>query len=463
MTAPRNPERAAAFAVLAAMALAVTDAGIVNVALPSFARAFGANAADAVLVVGAYQAALLIGLLPCAHIAERIGYRTLFKAGIALFCGAALLSASASSLWLLIAARFIQGLGGAAIMALGIALLRVALGDDRLGSAIAWNALTVAICSAAGPAIGAVILSVASWQWLFLVTLPIGAAAFVAARTLPDDTATRHRIDPPAIGLYAATVLLLLLGTRMLATHTFEALLLAASGIACLLCLLRIQRTRVAPLLPVDLLGRRSFALQVGASVCCFIGQSIGLVSLPFYVQSVLGSEPLVTGLVITCWPVAVAVTSTVANRAKRPPPTAIQCVAGSGTLAAGLLLSATVTPHSDVIRLAAGASLCGVGFGLFQLANNRALFVSAPMARAAAAGGMQGTARLAGQTTGTLFASLIFAATAPALGPRAAMLVGAGFALLAVLISANTGHMPPLRRNSQAGTCPTNAQENVV
>ena len=441
----RSPhkERIVVFAVLAAMALAVIDAGIVNVALPSLALAFDAAPSHVILVVTAYQVALLIGLLPSAHIAERVGYRTLFVGGIALFCGTALLCANAPTLWLLITARFLQGLGGAAIMALGVALMRIALGDERLGAAIAWNALTVATCSAAGPAVGALILLFAPWRWLFIAALPLGAIALVAARALPDDTPTRKHIDRSGIAMYAATVLLFLSGAKTAGTYAGAAWGFAAAAVACLLWLASRSRKQEAPLVPFDLLERQPFALQIGAATCLFIGQSIGLVALPFYVQAVLGRGPLVVGLVVTCWPLAVAIASMTANRMKRRPGTAAQCVLGSVVLAAGLLLSATVTPQSDVVRLAIGAGLCGVGFGLFQLANNKALFFSAPISRAAITGGMQGTARLAGQVTGTVIVSLIFSSWALDLAPRFALFTGAGFALAAALISAWAGRLP--------------------
>src|SRR5690606_3436668 len=137
-----------------------------------------------------------------AHVAERFGYRRLFAGGLALFSTASLLCALAPTLPLLVAARFAQGLGGAAIMSLGIALLRVALGPERLGAAIGWNALTVALCSAAAPIAGALILSIAAWPWLFLVNLPVSAIALIAARRLPEVAPTRHMVDVTGMALH---------------------------------------------------------------------------------------------------------------------------------------------------------------------------------------------------------------------------------------------------------------------
>lgn len=432
-------QRSATLAILSAMAAAVLDSGMVNVALPVLSARFQATPSDTILVISAYQAALLIGLLPSAHIADRFGPRRIFTGGIALFCGGSVLCALAPSLSLLVAARALQGLGAAAVMALGVALLRAALGSDRLGSAIAWNALTVALSSAAGPTIGVMILSIASWPWLFLASLPLGAAALLAARALPKCPATGAIIDTPAILLHAATVILFVVAARVAATHGAVAIILAGSAVPLLALLVRRARGQKAPMLPTDLLGRRSFALQAGASVCFFIGQSLGLVALPFHLQLTHSHDLLVIGLVVTCWPVGVAATSLVTTRVRGFDP-ATQCAAGGAILAAGLLLSASLPPQAGMIPLAVGAALCGVGFGLFQLANNRALFLAASFERAPAAGGMQGSARLTGQMTGTLIMALVFAWGHGLSAPRAGLAIGALFALAAALIAAWSG-----------------------
>jgi DHA2 family multidrug resistance protein-like MFS transporter len=111
-------------AVLGAVVLAVLDAAIVNVALPTIAQSLRVSAGDSVWIVTAYQAALVMGLLPCAALGESLGYRRVFTGGVVLFTVASALCAFAPSLRWLVAARLLQGFGGAAVMALAIALLR---------------------------------------------------------------------------------------------------------------------------------------------------------------------------------------------------------------------------------------------------------------------------------------------------------------------------------------------------
>ncbi len=166
--------------VLAAMVLVVLDAAIANVALPTIARSLSVTPAMSIWVITSYQTALLMALLPCAALGESIGYRRVFTGGVALFMGASVLCALSPSLFWLVAARLLQGLGGAAVMSLGVALLRVVVPDRRLGTAIGWNALAIALSSASGPTIGAAILSAASWPWLFAINLPLGALVLLS-------------------------------------------------------------------------------------------------------------------------------------------------------------------------------------------------------------------------------------------------------------------------------------------
>lgn len=119
------PRRAFAIGgILSAMAMVVIDGGLSNVALPTLAVSLRVTPSDAILVITAYQAAVVMTLLPSAALGERFGYRSVFALGVGLFSAKLLASALSPSLPWLIAARFAQGLGGAAVLALGVALLR---------------------------------------------------------------------------------------------------------------------------------------------------------------------------------------------------------------------------------------------------------------------------------------------------------------------------------------------------
>lgn len=432
-----QPRRALAIAaVLAAMTLVVLDAGMVNVALPTLARSLGVAPAHAVLVITAYQTALVMALLPCAALGERFGNRRVFQGGVAVFIAGAVLCALSPSLPWLVAARFLQGLGGAAVMALGVALLRASVAPSRLGAAVGWNALAVALASAAAPTLGALVIARFDWPWLFLAALPVGAAALLAAPWLPRAPGGPKPLDLASMALNGATFALLVLAAETLARSVLTALGLFATAAVAFALLIRRERPKAVPLFPLDLLDDRSFRLSVIASICCFTGQAAGMVALPFYLQHGLGQSPLMVGLYLSPWPLGVAVSAAVAGRLSERVPTAWLCAAGGGLLALGLATTAVWPLGEAPYPLLALSAVCGVGFGLFQVPNNRNLFLAAPAERSGAAGGMQGTARLSGQVSGAVLMTLMFTLAPISAAPRIGLAAGAAFALAAALVS---------------------------
>jgi len=440
-----EPRRTVAIAsVLAAMVLVVLDAAIANVALPTIAGSLHVTPAMSVWVITAYQSALLMALLPCAALGESLGYRRVFTGGVFLFTGASVLCALSPSLSWLVAARFLQGLGGAAVMALGVALLRVVVPNRQLGAAIGWNALAIALSSAVGPAIGAAILSVTNWPWLFAVNLPLGVLVLLATRALPYVGGTARRLDLFSVALNAGVFASLVIGAELLPTRPALAAILFAAATLGLVTLVRRERSKKAPLIPLDLLSAAPFRFSVIASVCCFAGQTAGIVALPFYLQHGLGQDTLMTGLYMTPWPLTVAIVAPFAGRLADRVSTAWLCAVGGVFLAMGLGASALWPLKGDPLPLVPLTMLSGLGFGLFNVANNRSIFLSAPKERSGAAGGMQGTARLFGQTAGAVIMTLLFTMTSTNAAPQIGLAIGSALTFAAALVS--TLRVSPMR-----------------
>ena len=211
-----NPQRLLAFSTLAmAISMAVLDGTIVTVALPTMARQFAVAPENAIWIVNAFQLAVTVSLLPLAALGDILGYRRVYWWGLALFTVASLACALAPTFAVLTFARVVQGLGAAGIMSVNIALIRFIYPHARLGQGVGNMAVVVAVCSAGSPSVAAAILSVASWHWLFLINVPIGALALVmAARTLPATPRAAGRLDLLSVLLNALTFGLVIAGVN---------------------------------------------------------------------------------------------------------------------------------------------------------------------------------------------------------------------------------------------------------
>src|SRR6266436_5724857 len=420
-------------AIVLAIAMSVLDSTIVNIALPSIARDFGATSAASIWVVNAYQLAILVVLLPLVS-----------QAGLAVFTLASLACACAPTLLALSIARVIQGLGAAGIMSVSAALVRFTYPQRYLGRAIGINAFVVATSAALGPTIASAVLAVAQWRWLFGINVPLGVITIlIAIRALPETERLPRPLNYAGAALYAGTFGLLLSGLQSLAHHAATPLALVQIGCGCALgwLLARHELPRAAPLIPFDLLRIRVFSLSLATSVCSFMAQMTALVALPFEIQR-LGHSAVETGLFMTPWPLALALAAPLAGRLADRHAAGMLGGLGLLVMAAGLVLlaffPASGSPGGFVWRMA----LCGVGFGFFQAPNNRAIMASAPRARSGAAGGMLSAARLFGQALGAAGVAILFRAYGAA-GSNSALWLAALLALAGAVVSVVrlTGH----------------------
>jgi DHA2 family multidrug resistance protein-like MFS transporter len=423
------------------LALSVLDSAIANIALPAIAKEIHASAGDSIWVINAYQLAVVISLLPLASLGDIFGYRRIYMIGLAVFTGAALLSALSHSLMMLTIGRALQGLGAAGMMSVNTALVRFTYPRRQLGRGIAMVSVVVSISSAAGPSAAAAILAVASWPWLFAISVPIGLVTLpMSLRLLPNTPPSEHRFDLMSAVLSAFAFAFLISGINSIGHHhPVNIVLLELAGAVLFgYALVRRQEALPMPLLPVDLFKRPVFALSVATSVSAFVAQGIVFVALPFYFQDVIGRSQVETGLLITPWPVTVAMIAPIAGRLADRYPAGILGGIGLGVLSFGFLLVALMPAQPGDIDIVWRIIICGLGFGFFQSPNNRAIVSSAPRERSGGAGAIQATARLLGQTVGAAAVALVFGISGSAAGtsPTAAILLAAGFSALAALAS---------------------------
>jgi MFS transporter, DHA2 family, multidrug resistance protein len=396
------------------LTLAVLNGAIANVALPTIARDVHTSPAVSIWVVNAFQLAVTVSLLPLSSLGEIHGYRLVYRWGLVVFTIASLFCALSSTLPMLIVARVLQGFGAAGIMSVNGALIRFIYPRRWLGRGVGLNATIGSIASAVGPSVASAILAVGPWPWLFAVNVPLGIlAGFVAWRTLPDTPHSGARFDVNSAALQAVAFGTLLIGVSEIGhgDSGFHVALDLVVAVVTGAVLIARQMTQSAPMLPVDLMRIPLFALSIASSVCSFIAQSMAQVSLPFLFEHDLGMDQVMTGLLMTPWPLTVAVIAPFAGRMADKYPAGLLGGCGMTVMALGLAAMAMLPPSPSFWDIAWRMTVCGIGFGFFNTPNNRAIITSAPPVRTGGASGMQATARLLGQTMGAAIVALVFGA----------------------------------------------------
>ena len=334
----------------------------------------------------------------------------------------------------------LQSMQQGPLLSVNGALVRFTYPAALLGRGVGLNALVVAVATALGPTVASAILAFGGWPWLFAVNVPFGLVCLaLALGVLPHSERSQGRLDWPSAALNALAFGLLFIGTdgfthgRGSRSIAFVEVALALAAAAVLVAR---ERGSARPLIPIDLLRIRVFALSVVAWVFAFAAYMLVFLTLPFFLQTVMHRSQTETGLLMTPFPVALGLVALVAGRLFDRVPASLLGAFGMMLLGIGLSSLAVLSPDASAMDVVWRVSLCGLGFGFFQSPNNRVMLSSAPRERSGAAGGMLATARSLGITTGATLAALVFhlvpdRAEAVGLGIGCAMALAAGTASL--------------------------------
>jgi MFS family permease len=396
---------------------------IANVALPTLASAFGATFPQVQWVVLAYLLANTALLVGAGRLGDAIGRRRLLVTGIVVFTAASMLCGVAPSLWLLVAARAVQGLGAAIMLSLAMALVGDTVPKERTGSAMGMLGTMSAIGTALGPSLGGMLIAWLGWRAIFLVNAPLGVLALVlACRHLPADphlvTARSSRFDAPGTLLLAlalvAYALAMTIGRGSLAILL---LLVAAAGGALFVS---VEARAASPL--VRLASLRDPALRASLAMNGLVSTVMmaTLVVGPFHLARALGLAPALVGIVMSIGPIAAALTGLPAGRLVDRRGTPGMTIAGLTTLAAGTL-AVSVTPTTwGIAGFVCPIIAVTVGYAVFQAANNTAVMAGVAHDQRGVTSGMLGLSRNLGLITGASAMGSLFAIASGATDPTA-------------------------------------------
>jgi EmrB/QacA subfamily drug resistance transporter len=404
-------------AVSVATFMLLLDITVVNVALPAIREDLGGNFTDLQWVVDAYALTLAALVLTAGSLADRLGRRRVFAAGLAIFSLASLLCALAPDPTFLNLARALQGVGGAVMFAVSLALIaeEFPAGRER-GFAMGIYGATIGAAVAVGPLIGGALTDAIGWESIFYLNVPIGllglAVTSLKLRESRDPHATR--IDWPGVATFSGALLLLVLAllrgnaegwgsAPIVALFTAAAALLGAFVV--------VERRVAEPMLPLGLFEGRTF---IGIQITAFVLSSsmfAMFLYLTLYLQNYLGYTPLEAGvryLPITLIsffvaPIAGALISRV--------PTRLMLGVGLAGVGAGLLLMAGIEAGSEWITLLGGFLLAGAAIGLLNPVIADAAVSVVAKERSGMASGINDTFRQVGIAVGIAVWGAIFVA----------------------------------------------------
>lgn len=362
-----------------AMLLPSLGTSIANVALPTLATSFDATMVEVQWVVISYLLAVTSLIVGAGRLGDFIGRSRLLLIGIGLFAAASAACALAQSLWMLIAARSVQGLGAAVMMALTVAMVSDLVPKDRTGSAIGLLGTVSAVGTALGPSLGGVLIAGSGWPAVFATMAAFGGITLLIGRAFfpPDAKGGKKSTGFDVVGMALLAVSLLTaaaaltLGSRLSGPVLMAAALVSALGF---IVFVRYETRAPAPLVRMELLQSRATGTALLSMMLVSAILMATLVVGPFYLSGVLGLGSVQTGLVMSVGPGVAALTGAPAGRLIDRLGSDRVVVAGHVAVISGALLMTMLPGRFGVGGYLASLVIITFGYALFQAANTTAV-----------------------------------------------------------------------------------------
>lgn len=400
------------FVVVLMSFMACVDSSIVNVALPTMAKKLSVSMAEIEWVVASYVMVICASLLIFGRLGDIKGKSRIFKIGTIVFTLASFMCGLSTSLTMLVIFRIIQGVGAGAYMANNQGIITQIFSKQERGKALGILVSGVALGNMIGAPVGGLIIGVLSWNYIFLVNVPIGIIAFAAGlKVLPKGKNNDEKFDVKGAILYSIAIMLLfgsLIGEQQFGYKNPVIIISFIVSILCFIIFILLQKNMKIPLLQLEIFKNGLFSLSLFCAFISFVCLSASIIIIPFYLQDTLKMSSSSAGLFMIVQPLILAVISPVSGNLADKMGAEIQTFIGLVFMASGFLFMAFLNEHSLFINIVLCVVLIALGQGIFQPANNSLIMSTVPKDKLGIAGSVNSLVRNLGQMVGITLATTI-------------------------------------------------------
>jgi EmrB/QacA subfamily drug resistance transporter len=401
------------FVVVMATFMATLDSSIVNVALPVMSDSMHVTSESIAWIVSAYLIAISAAILIFGKLGDILGQTKVFQFGLIVFTAGSFLCGVTDSFGWLILARVVQAIGAAGTMANSQGIITRSFPENERGRALGINGAFVALGSLFGPPLGGFIISVASWEYLFWINVPIGIIVFLLGiKVYPKNTRTEKiKIDALGAALFVVAIVPLFIALEQSITLGFAHFMIIACLVASAIGFIlfyKVEKRGKTPLLPMDIFKNKWFTVSLFCAFISFIAISFSNIIMPFYLQDLLKLSPAMAGLFLAIFPLVLGIIAPISGYLSDRIGSEFLTLLGLILTAVGLFLVSTLDKNPSFAIMGFFIALIGGGNGLFQSPNNSLVMSSLPKKDLGIGGSLNALVRNIGLVVGITLATMI-------------------------------------------------------
>lgn len=401
------------FIVLMSTFMSTLDSSVVNVALPKMAESLNVTTSSIQLVVTSYLIVIAGIVLIFGRLGDMFGKSKMFKFGVSLFSLGSLLCGISNSFPILIVSRVVQAIGAASTMANNQGIITETFGKNERGKALGFLGISVALGSIVGPGLGGFIVGAASWEFIFLINVPVGIIAlFYANKLLPKDNKKVHeKLDGIGAILFMFIIVPLFMALEEGLNIGFTDPIIILGFIIAIISFIAfifVEKKKENPLLQLQIFRNKLFSLSIFCGFITFIAIFCNNIILPFYLQDVMNFSPQHAGLILMVNPLILIVVSPVSGTLSDKIGSELLAFIGLTLVSLGLFLMSTFNVDSTLLSMILFIGIMSIGMGVFQPPNNSLIMSTVPKDKLGIAGSINALVRNLGMICGIALATTL-------------------------------------------------------